>query len=144
MKTKMFRTAHTIITIDLDTNTVNYINKNDRSFNKIHIFVFNPDDIKINSLKIFAQAAKRRKNCKIIIHCFNAKDRFDLRKQLKGIKKGWWFHFNLMKSRQSMIFALSPNKFLQIGYGEVKEYERGCNWDEKILCNTFLYDTKTA
>lgn len=130
----IFRTAHAVITIDLPNSAVNYINENDKSIKKIHIFVFDPKNIKIRSLEAFANCARRRGQI-VIVHCFSREDRSFLRKKLKGVPKGEWFHFNLLNPNKGMTFSLSRMHKLFIGNRVVREFV-----DEKEV-NTTIWKT---
>ena len=106
---RFIKTANEFITIDLDKKTVSQINKNDHTaLSIVHIFVFNPDNVETESLKVFAENAKTR-GYQIIVHCFGTQERRVLRKKLKGAEKGRHFHFNLM-SRDYMDFNLDDRR----------------------------------
>ncbi len=109
---KYFRSTHAVVTINLDTKAIQEINKiKDPGLKIIHVFVTDINKVRIDALKVFAGTAPENR-IKVVLHCLNKKVRFDLRKELKGVPKGKFFHTNLMGERFCM--KLSPNKSISI------------------------------
>ena len=108
-----FKITNSVITINLEKDAVSYINSRNNlgEIRKIHIFVTDPERINTKTLSVFGDYG-RRNHIKVIVHCFNKKDRYFLRKRLKGVKKDNWFHFSIVKRDTS--FSLSREASLTV------------------------------
>ena len=122
-----FRTSHAVITTDLCRDAIAHINKNTGSIKKIHIFVFNPEKVNMKALSAFGKYCMEHKTIQTIIHCYNKKDRYILRKRLKNIPKGKYFHFNLRF--RAMHFTLSPGTTLSVRKNrfDIRTADRTCS-----------------
>ena len=118
---RFFKLTNTFICIDLTRQVVDLVNKHDHpALQVIHIFVRKPSKVDTKSLTVFAENAHER-GIQIIVHCMHRKDRAELRKRLRGVPKGRWFHFTL--TDKPMMFKDGDRYAIEIGAGGVvKEF----------------------
>lgn len=129
MENLLWKSCHTICVIDFSCTTANQLEEAIHSGVKaIHIFVFYPDHVLANRLAQFSPIC-RRKKIQLIIHCFYHQDRRYLQKQMKGIKKDKWFHFQLCRS---MYVRLSKEKAIRIEHREISVYHEDSSKNQTI------------
>ena len=92
-----YKLTNTFLCINLSNKVADAVNKEDhRGLQTIHVFVFDPDKVKIRSLATFGGMARRRRKS-LIVHCANKYILAEMRKKLKGAHKDKYFHLSLMK-----------------------------------------------
>lgn len=130
-----FKTSNAYICINFSLYEANLINELDgKHLTNIHVFVFNPNYVDVKKLVKFANPCRRRK-IKIIIHCFNKKDVYVLKRRMKGIYKDKYFHF---QENDKMKIVFSDKKYMIISYRQII-----INSISKYAENiTLLYDYK--
>ena len=108
---RFFKTTNSFICIGIDKQITNQIRKNaHENLRIIHVFVNEPENADITSLSYYADMCDHA-HVHMILHCPDKLVRAKMRKALKGIPKGKWFHMSL---RYRMEFALSEAKKLFI------------------------------
>lgn len=100
LNNRFIKATNTFVCIDLPRSVAETVNREyHKGVQMIHVFVYDPENVRIDSLKAFAKYAQEKKNLKVIVHCFTSKDLHAMRKKLKGVYKDMYFHLNLVKVR---------------------------------------------
>ena len=91
----VIKTGHnTVIALDLDRKTAAEINAiRDENVQKLHVFVTDINKVDISTLRAFGKRAAEKKDVRVIIHCVHKGVAKELKKHVKDIEKGKWFHF---------------------------------------------------
>lgn len=120
----LFRTAHSAVTADFPASTAGIIRKHENEIDKIHAYVFNPENVDVPSLIRIAEkariASENGRRRMVIVHVFDKKDRATMKRALRGVPKGKWFHLNLVKGLGT-VYSLAPDHFIIVRNGRIEE-----------------------
>ena len=109
LNNRFFKTTNSFICIGADRQIMRKIIQHmHENLKIIHFFVSDTDSIDTETLTYFAHAAAHV-HLKMVLHCADKYVRGRLRRALKGVPKGKWFHLSL---NYKVHFALSDAKKL--------------------------------
>ena len=145
----LFRTARAVVTADFTPAAARTVMKHEKEIDKIHVYVFNPENLDVKSLLRVAEKARidsengRRRMA--IVHVFDKKDRATVKRMLRGVPKGKWFHLNLVKN-SGTAYSLAPDHMIIVRKNRIEEYlgEDQGEWPKRKLIAVTEYPRSAA